>query len=124
MFKSLTPLSWCLIISTVANISTAAMVAWFLIARPYVDLSGGVSIYGGVRVDGGTVEVKNDKNTIQKVVICEETFELSKLPPLPVLGERSGSQLVPVTHCASLDPSGPYGTKSSYGLSVVPARNQ
>lgn len=123
MFRNFTSLTWCLIVSTVANVATAGMVAWFLAAKPFVHVSGGVSIYGGVHVDGGSIDVNTDKDVIQKVMLCEQAYETSKVPIPPVLGERS-SQLVPVIRCASLDPSGPYGSKLSYGLSVVPARNQ
>jgi len=94
MFKSFTPLTWCLIVSTAANVTTAGMVAWFLFARPYVHVSGGVSIYGGVHVDGGRIDVNTDKDAIQKVMLCEQTYETSIAPMLPVLGERSSSNLV------------------------------
>ncbi len=124
MFKSFTPLTWCLIVSTVANVTTAGMVAWFLIAKPPVHVSGSVSIYGGVRVDGGTIDVNTDKDAIQKVMLCEEAYETSKVPIPPILGQPS-SQQVKVTRCAALDRSGPsIAGFRSYGLSVVPARNQ
>ncbi len=123
MFRIFTPLTWCLIISTIANVTTAGMVAWFLIARPPVHVSGGVSIYGGVRVDGGTIDVSNDKNAIQKVMLCEEAYETSKVPIPPILGQPS-SQQVKVTHCASIDNTGSaIAGFQSYGLSVVPAQN-
>ncbi len=77
----MTPLSWCIVISAVANVATAAMVAWFMLPRPYVHVSGDVTVNGSVQVDGGTIDVKPDKNAIQKVEICEETSELSTLPP-------------------------------------------
>jgi hypothetical protein len=122
-----TPLSWCIVISTAANVSTAAMVAWFLMTQPSVHVSGGVFVRGSVQVDGGTIDVKQaDKDTIQKVEICTQTSELSTFP-LPSFSDskQSGPQYVPVIHCASIDQSSQFGNPPlrSYGLSVVPARN-
>jgi hypothetical protein len=124
MFKSFTPLTCCLIVSTIANVTTAGMVAWFLIVKPSVHASGGVGIYGGVRVDGGNIDVNADKDAIQKVMLCEETYETSKVPIAPIVGQPS-SQQARVAHCASLDRSGPaLAGFQSYGLSVVPAPNR
>ena len=47
--------------------------------------------------DGGTIDVKSDKNAIQKAGICQETFEMSP----GFLGQ--GPQMVPVVHCVDLD---------------------
>jgi hypothetical protein len=119
----MTPLSWCIVISTAANVSIAAMVALFLIAQPSVRVSGGVFVRGSVQVDGGTVDIKQaDKDAIQKVEICTQTSELSTLPPLPGF-EQSGPRYVPAINCASLDRSSSIGGYVGYGLSVVPARN-
>jgi opacity protein-like surface antigen len=112
----MTPLSWCIVVSTIANVLTAAMVGWFLLARPDVHVSGGVSVYGGVRVNGGNVEVTSaDKDAILKVQICEETSELSSFPMPPT----NKPQMAPATHCASIDQTTVYGFKS-YGLSAIP----
>jgi len=122
-----TPLTWCIVISTAANVSTAAMVAWFLMARPPVHVNGGVSVHGSVQVDGGTIDVRQaDKDAIQKVEICTQTSELSTIPLPSFSGSKqSGPQYVPVIRCASLDPSSQFGNPPlrTYGLSVVPARN-
>jgi hypothetical protein len=115
----MTPLSWCIVVSTAANVAIATMVGWFLLVRPAVHVIGGVSVYGGVHVDGGTIEVTTaDKDTIQKVQICEQTSELSKYPLPP----NNRAEMVPVIHCASIDPSGHFAGFDSYGLGVVPAR--
>jgi hypothetical protein len=122
----MTPLSWCIVISTVANVLTAGMVGWFLLAKPDVHVGGGVSVYGRVSVDGGTIEVTQaDKDAIQKVEICTEATELSTTPSL-FPSDKPGPRYVPVIHCASIDQSSQFGTPPirSYGLSVVPARNQ
>jgi hypothetical protein len=106
----MTPLSWCIVVSTVANVLTAALIGWFLLAKPYVHVTGGVGIDGSVSVDG-TVRVRpaND-DTIFKIAACEQTSELY------------GNSLIPVIHCTSLDQTGqnPVNTIKSYGLSVVP----
>jgi opacity protein-like surface antigen len=118
---NLTPLSWCIVISTIANVATATMVGWFLLARPDVHVSGGVSVYGGVRVEGGTVEVTPvDKDAIQRVEICTQTSELSDIPLPPDFKRKT----VPAVHCASIDQSAQFGSPPirSYGLSVVPAK--
>jgi hypothetical protein len=39
--KSLTPLSWCMAISTIANVTTAVLDAWFFAVMPCVHVSGG-----------------------------------------------------------------------------------
>jgi hypothetical protein len=116
----MTPLSWCIVVSAVANVATAAMVAWFMLSRPYVHVSGDVTVNGSVQVDGGTINVKPDKNAIQKVQICEETSELSTLP---VPGQDSkGSQMVRAVHCAGLE-KGP-AMYDDYGLRTAPPRNR
>jgi hypothetical protein len=115
----MTPLSWCIVISAVANVATAAMVAWFMLSRPYVHVSGDVTVNGSVQVDGGTIDVKSDKNAIQKVEICEETSELSTLPPM---GTDKGPQMVRAVHCAGLE-KGP-AMYDDYGLRIIPPRNR
>jgi hypothetical protein len=113
----MTPLSWCLVISTAANVATAAMVGWFLLARPDVHVSGSVNAYGEMRVTGGTVDIGSiDKDAMLNVQLCEKTSELSDFP-LPPNNKR---ELVPVVHCASIDQAASYGGIKSYGLSVVP----
>src|SRR5437879_2212582 len=107
----MTPLSLCIVISAVANAATAAMVAWFMLSRPYVHVSGDVTVNGSVKVDGGTIDVKPDKNAIQKVEICEETSELSTLP---IPGLEKGPQMVRTVHCAGLE-KGP-AMYDDYGL--------
>lgn len=116
----MTPLSWCIVISMVANVATAATVGWFLISRPYIHVSGAVAVTGNVQVDGGTIEVRPDKNAVQKVQVCEETSELSTLPPIG--GDRGGPQTVRAVHCAGLE-KGP-AMYDDYGLRVVPQRNR
>ena len=106
----MTPLSWCIVISTAANVLTTALIGWFLLAKPYVNVHGFVDIDGSVSVDG-TVRVRpaND-DTIFKIAACEQADELY------------GNSLVPFIHCASLDQTGqnPVNSIKSYGLSVVP----
>jgi hypothetical protein len=115
----LTPLSWCIVISTAANLSIAAMVAWFLFARPDVHVSGSVNAYGEMQVTGGTVDIGSiDKDAMLNVQLCEHTSELSDFP-LPPNNKR---EMVPVVHCAGLDSHEQFGFKS-YGLSVVPAHS-
>jgi hypothetical protein len=114
----LTPLSWCLVISTAANVATAAMVGWFLLVQPNVHVTGFASVDGTVRVAGGTLDVQPaDKDAILKVQLCEQTSELSEftLPP------NNKREMVPVTRCASIDQAAVLGGFKSYGLSVVPA---
>jgi hypothetical protein len=114
----MTLLSWCVVVSTIANVLIATMLGWFLLATPSVRITGDVSVHGGVRVNGGTIEVtpSPDRREILKVQICEETSELSpfNLPP------QNKPEMIPVTHCASIDEVSRYGIKS-YGLSIVPA---
>jgi hypothetical protein len=95
----MTPLSWCIVISTAANVATAAMVGGFLLTRPYVHVTGYVNVDGSVKVDGGTVETKPEQDSVQKVAICE----------------TSG------VNCASLDQHSFFGMPS-YSLSVAPVR--
>jgi len=95
----MTPLSWCLVVSTAANVATAAMVGWFLLARPSVHVTGYVSIAGPVEVDG-TVVTKPADDAVQKVEICE------------TIGKYA-------VHCASLDQHSVFGMPS-YSLSVAP----
>lgn len=109
----MTPLSWCIVVSTVA---TAAMVGWFLLARPDVHVSGSVNAYGEMRVTGGTVDVGSfDKDAMLQVQLCDKTSELSDytLPP------NNKREMVPVTRCASIDQAASYAGIKSYGLSVV-----
>jgi hypothetical protein len=112
----MTPLSWCIVVSTAANVAIAAMVGWFLLIRPVVNVGGYVSIAGGVRVDGGTIGVRptDDDDAIFKVQLCEQTTELSQfnLPP------NNKREMIRATHCASLDQTTSFGIKS-YGLSVI-----
>jgi hypothetical protein len=115
----MTPLSWCIVISAVANVATAAMVAWFMLSWPYVHVAGVVTVNGSVQVDGGTIDVKPVKNSIQKVEICEETSELSTLPPI---GAEKGPQMVRAVHCAGLE-KGP-AIYDDYGLRTAPPRNR
>src|SRR4051812_20272777 len=115
----MTPLSWCIVISAVANVATAGMIAWFLLSRPYVHVAGAVNVSGSVQVDGGTVEVKPAKHAIQKVEICQETSELSPLPPM---GGDKSPQMVRTVHCAGLK-KGP-AMYDDYVLRTAPPRNR
>jgi len=115
----MTPLSWCIVISAFANVATAAMVAWFILSQPYVRVSGSVTVKGNVQVEGGTIEIKSDKNAIQKVQVCEETSELSTLSPM---GAEKGPQIVRAVHCAGLE-KGP-GMYDDYGLRTAAPRNR
>jgi hypothetical protein len=95
----MTPLSWCIVASTAANVAIAAMVAWFLFAGPIVRVRGYVSVAGPVEVDG-TVVTKPADDAVQKVEICE------------AIGKYT-------IHCASLDQHSVFGM-ASYSLSVAP----
>jgi hypothetical protein len=101
-----------------ANVTTAGALIWFVTTQPSVRVVGSVGVHGSVSVDGGTLDVKFDKNSIQKVQICEEGYEYSSAPLTP----DNKRQMVPTTNCASLDTSSRIGGYRSYGLSVVPAR--
>jgi hypothetical protein len=94
----MTPLSWCIVISTAANVLTAALIGWFLLARPYVHVTGDVGVDGSVSVEGA-VRVRPADDDIFKVAVCDKWVD--------------------GIHCASLDQNTLYGTKS-YALSVVP----
>jgi hypothetical protein len=83
MATNLTPLSWCIIASTIANVTTAGALIWFLATRPTLHIIGSVGVHGSVSVDGGTIDAKFDKDSIQKVQICEEGSELSSFPLPP-----------------------------------------
>jgi hypothetical protein len=95
----MTPLSWCIVASTAANVAVALMGAWFLFVRPPVHVMGYVSIAGPVEVDG-TVVTKPADDAVQKVEVCE------------TIGKYT-------VHCASLDQHSVFGM-SSYSLSVAP----
>jgi hypothetical protein len=45
-------LAWCLLISAFANVTTAALVAWFVFARPVVNIQGSTEVDGTVDVRG------------------------------------------------------------------------
>ena len=98
----MTPLSWCIVISTAANICIAAMVAWFLFMRPLVHVTGYVTVDGSVQLDGGTVTTKPDKDAVQRVEICEQIGQFR-------------------VNCASLDQHSVFGMPS-YSLSVAPVQ--
>lgn len=119
----MTPLAWCMVISTTANVAVAAMVGWFFLASPTVQVRGSVGVHGSVKVDGGTIEATNaDKDAIQKVQICEQTSELPTSPTIAPFGTKPGPRRV--IHCASIDQASQLGGIRSFGLSAVPARNQ
>ena len=107
----MTPLSWCIVISTAANVLTTALIGWFLLAKPYVNVHGFVGIDGSVSVDGAVrVRPANDVDAIFKIAVCEQSSEVS------------GKLVLPVIHCTSLDQTGQNAVNGikSYGLSVVP----
>jgi hypothetical protein len=99
-------------------VTTAGALIWFLAIRPTLQITGSVGVHGSVSVDGGTIDAKFDKDSIQKVQICEEGSEPSSFPLPP----DNKPQMVAVTKCASLDTANRLGGYRFYGLSVVPAR--
>lgn len=106
----MTPLSWCIAISTAANVLTAAFIGWFLVSKPYVNVNGSVRVNGSVSMDGAVRVRPADDDIIFKVAVCEKSREVY------------GNSLVPVIHCASLDQKDQNALNGikTYGLSVLP----
>lgn len=59
-------MAWCLMLSTAANVTTAMIAVWFLLAGPVIRTKGDTEINGPVEVQGsvaveGTVVVENPR---------------------------------------------------------------
>jgi hypothetical protein len=91
--KGLTPLSWCIVVSTAANVAVAFMAAWFLIAKPYVNVEGYTDVSGSVKISSLPYDA------VLKVKICDDR------------------------RCADLYPASTgFGGTNYLGLMVVPTK--
>lgn len=64
--SSLSFMAWCLLLSTAANLTTALIAVWFLLAGPVIRTKGDTEINGPVEVQGtvaveGSVLVENPR---------------------------------------------------------------
>ena len=66
------------------------------------------------------MEVKSDKDAVQKVQVCEEASELSNVPTIGL--DKGDQQMVRAVHCAGLGKGA--AMYDDYGLRIAPPPNR